>query len=141
MYICIYIYILHIYIYNVSTHGRASHTGDAIGLMYSSVSVGVVQAHAENSVMLFCIAACNSLQPSYHTSVVPFLCLFLFFLSLFPRISRVIFVTRRDPSARRQRHSDSLSVDSRGPVVGFHHHHYGAPTIDVQQGIFLAGTD
>lgn len=51
---------------------------------------------------------------------------------------RVTFITRRDPSAtRRQRHSDALSVDSCGPVVGLHHHHYGAPTVDVHRGLLI----
>ena len=62
----------HIILYTVYTYYicRASHTGDAIRVMYSSVSVGVVHVLCACAQVQSTVYFCSylSLYPSYHTS-------------------------------------------------------------------------
>ena len=78
------IYVVSIYILYIYIYCRASHTGDAIRVLYSSVSVGVVHVlcacpQVQSTVWCSChTAACNHLTTHLF---VAFLCL-LFFLFL-----------------------------------------------------------
>ena len=109
IYICIYIYMYIHYccilsgilsdVCSDSLSGilncRASHTGDAISVMYSSSCALCVRAGAEHSVMFF---SNRSLQPSYHTSFCRIFVLVL--LAVVVVATRFIFAFLRRPKPR-----------------------------------------